>query len=197
MKTLAVLMTALTLLTTSCKKDDDVAPDKTKILTSGSWQLSAMTVDPAIDWFGTPVTNVYSQLPACVKDDLAIFKTNGNVNYDEGASKCDPNDPQTSVDEMAVLLRAVKTRRESAAEYEKGGRAELAANELAEVEVLSAYLPKPMDDDQARAALRALSAELGLTEKKQMSQLMKAALERHRGTLDGRQASRLLGEILS
>ena len=109
----------------------------------------------------------------------------------------DPNDPQTSVDEMAVLLRAVKTRRESAADYEKGGRPELAASELAEVEVLSAYLPKPMDDDQARAALRALSAELGLTEKKQMSQLMKAALERHRGTLDGRQASRLLGEILS
>ena len=109
----------------------------------------------------------------------------------------DANDKQTSVDEMAVLLRAVKTRRESASEYEKGGRPELAANELAEVEVLSVYLPKPMNDDEAREALRALSAELGLTEKKQMSQLMKAALERHRGTLDGRQASRLLGEILS
>jgi hypothetical protein len=109
----------------------------------------------------------------------------------------DPTDAQTSVDEMAVLLRAVKTRRESAAEYQKGGRAELANNELAEVEVLSAYLPQPMNDDQAREALRALSAELGVTEKKQMSQLMKAALERHRGTLDGRQASRLLGEILS
>ncbi|HMQ63863.1 MAG TPA: DUF5004 domain-containing protein [Flavilitoribacter sp.] len=96
MKILAVLVTALTLLTTSCKKDDDIAPDKTKILTSGSWQLTAMTVDPAIDWFGTPVTNVYSQLPACVKDDLAIFKANGTVNYDEGASKCNPNDPQTT-----------------------------------------------------------------------------------------------------
>ncbi|MCA9575360.1 MAG: GatB/YqeY domain-containing protein [Polyangiales bacterium] len=109
----------------------------------------------------------------------------------------DPNDAQTSVDEMAILLRAVKTRRESATEYERGGRAELAAKELAEVEVLSVYLPKPMDDDEAREALRALSAELGLTEKKQMSQLMKAALERHRGTLDGKQASRLLAQILS
>lgn len=109
----------------------------------------------------------------------------------------DANDAQTSVDEMAVLLRAVKTRRESATEYERGGRAELAAKELAEVEVLSVYLPKPMDDDEAREALRALSTELGLTEKKQMSQLMKAALERHRGTLDGRQASRLLAQILS
>jgi uncharacterized protein YqeY len=73
----------------------------------------------------------------------------------------DPNDPQTEIDEMAIILRAVKTRRDSAADYQKGGRAELAANELAEVEVLNAYLPKAMDDDAARAALRAIAAELG------------------------------------
>ena len=46
----------------------------------------------------------------------------------------DPNDAQTSVDEMAILLRAVKTRRESATEYERGGRAELAAKELVDSE---------------------------------------------------------------
>ena len=84
------------LLTYSCKKDDDATPDKTKLLTGGSWQLSAMNVEPAIEWFGTPITNVFSQLPNCVKDDLAIFKTNGTVNYDEGPSKCEPNDPQTT-----------------------------------------------------------------------------------------------------
>ena len=85
------------LLASGCKKDDDEAtPDKTKLLTGGSWQLTAMTADPAIDWFGTPVTNVYAQLPACIKDDLTIFKTNGTVNYDEGPSKCNPNDPQTT-----------------------------------------------------------------------------------------------------
>lgn len=109
----------------------------------------------------------------------------------------DPDDPQTEVDELAVIMRAVKTRRDSAADYQKGGRAELAANELAEVEVLSAYLPKAMDDDAARAALRAIAAELGITEKKQLGQLMKVALERHRGSLDGQRASKLAGEFLS
>jgi uncharacterized protein YqeY len=109
----------------------------------------------------------------------------------------DPNDPQTEIDEMAIILRAVKTRRDSAADYQKGGRAELAANELAEVEVLNAYLPKAMDDDAARAALRAIAAELGITEKKQMGQLMKVVLERHRGSLDGQRASKLAGEFLS
>lgn len=97
LKTLVVLLGTCALFTTSsCKKDDDAGPDKVKILTDGQWQLTAMTADPAIDWFGTPVTNVYAQLPACIKDDLTIFKPNGTVNFDEGPSKCEPNDPQTT-----------------------------------------------------------------------------------------------------
>ena len=109
----------------------------------------------------------------------------------------DPNDPQTEVDELGVVMRAVKTRRDSVADYEKGGRAELAKNELAEIEVLSAYLPKAMSDDEARAALRAIAAELGITQKKQMGQLMKVVQERHRGALEGARASKLAGEFLS
>ena len=84
------------LLTTSCNKDDDATPDKAKLLTNGSWKMSAMTVDPPIDWFGIPVTDVFAKLPTCVTDDFAVFKTNGTVIYDEGASKCEPADPQTS-----------------------------------------------------------------------------------------------------
>ncbi len=95
LKTLVVMLGACAIFATSCKDDDDATPDKTKQLTGGNWQLSAMTSDPAIDWFGTPVTNVYAQLPVCVKDDLTIFKSNGAVNFDEGTSKCEPNDPQT------------------------------------------------------------------------------------------------------
>ncbi|MEZ4963239.1 MAG: DUF5004 domain-containing protein [Saprospiraceae bacterium] len=95
LKTLVVMLGACALFATSCKDDDEATPNKTKYLTGGNWQLTAMTSDPAIDWFGTPVTNVYAQLPACLKDDLTIFKSNGTVNFDEGASKCEPNDPQT------------------------------------------------------------------------------------------------------
>lgn len=83
-------------LTTGCKKDDDVQPDKIAMLTSGSWKLTAMTVNPAIDWFGEPTTNVFAKMPTCLKDDLTIFKSNGTITYDEGPSKCDPSDPQTS-----------------------------------------------------------------------------------------------------
>ncbi len=96
LKALVAMFSLLATLTmTSCEKDKD-KPDNTEVLTGGSWKLTAMTSDPAFDWFGTPVTNLYAQLPACIKDDLTIFKENGTVNFDEGASKCDPNDPQTT-----------------------------------------------------------------------------------------------------
>jgi hypothetical protein len=98
MKALAAALGIFALtLTIGCKKDDDVVqPDKIGMLTSGTWALSGMTVNPAIDWFGEPTTDILAKLPGCLKDDLTIFKANGTITYDEGASKCDPADPQTT-----------------------------------------------------------------------------------------------------
>lgn len=96
MKACMAMLGLLAILNMTSCKDDDAKPDKTKLLTGGNWKLTALTTDPAFDWFGTPVTNIYAQLPACVKDDFTIFKTNGTVNFDEGPSKCDPNAPQTT-----------------------------------------------------------------------------------------------------
>lgn len=97
-KTALVALTVMTIAFTSCQKDKENKPDNAGLLTEKNWKLSAFTIDPAIDWFGngTLVTNIYAQLPACAKDDLTIFNKNGVVNFDEGASKCDPNDPQTT-----------------------------------------------------------------------------------------------------
>ncbi|MAQ16809.1 MAG: glutamyl-tRNA amidotransferase [Sandaracinus sp.] len=100
-------------------------------------------------------------------------------------------------EEMQVLTRAVKTRKESAQQYDEGGRPELAEKERAEVAVIQRYLPKPMSEDEVRAAMKGLAEELGLESKKQMGQLISATMERYRGQVEGRTASRLAGEILS
>lgn len=99
-----LLFASLLLLLTSCEKDKDEVVDKSNLLTAGHWQITGLNVEPAIDWFGTPVTNVYSQLPACVKDNLTIFKPNGIINYDEGPSRCDPNEPQTTTGTWAFNI---------------------------------------------------------------------------------------------
>ncbi|HJL18579.1 MAG TPA: GatB/YqeY domain-containing protein [Sandaracinaceae bacterium LLY-WYZ-13_1] len=100
-------------------------------------------------------------------------------------------------EELGVLTSAVKSRKDSIAEYEKAQRPELADAERAEIEVIQRYLPAQMDEAEARAAIESLAKELDVTEKKQMGQLMKAVMERYRGRIDGKVASRIAGSILS
>ncbi len=56
-------------------------------------------------------------------------------------------------DELAVLTRAVKSRRDSIKSYLEGGRQDLADKEQAEIEVIQRYLPKPLSEDEAREAV--------------------------------------------
>ncbi len=102
----------------------------------------------------------------------------------------------TSDEELQVVTGAVKSRRDSVTAYEEGGRQDLADGERAEIEVLHRYLPAQLDEAGARAAIAQLAAELGVTEKRQMGQLMQAVMGRLRGRIDGKLASRIAGELL-
>jgi uncharacterized protein len=73
---------------------------------------------------------------------------------------------------MDVLSKMAKQRRESIEMFEKGGRAELAAAEKAELAVIESFLPKQMSDDEAKAAIAALVAEAGATSVKDMGAVM-------------------------
>jgi hypothetical protein len=79
----------------SCKKENK-SRSKTELLTSGTWHVSAYTVDPAIDWDGdgTDETNIYAIMDQCIKDDQTTFSANGTGELNEGAEKCDAGDPQ-------------------------------------------------------------------------------------------------------
>lgn len=68
--------------------------------------------------------------------------------------------------EQDVLLKAVKMRQQSIAEFEKAGRAELVAKEKAELAVIQTYLPKSLSDTEVEAAIRALMAELNVTSRR-------------------------------
>jgi hypothetical protein len=92
----AILMLFVALLAFSgCEKDKNNKPSAETMLTGKNWKMTAWVSDPALDWFGAPVTNVYAQLPNCVKDDITIFQNNGVVKFDEGGEKCSENSPQT------------------------------------------------------------------------------------------------------
>jgi len=86
-----VLLSGMILAGTSCSKDEDEKTNK-DLLVGKNWKMTVLTINPAV--FG--VTDFYAVLDACTKDDLTKFNSDGTVNFDEGASKCDSGDPQTT-----------------------------------------------------------------------------------------------------
>ncbi len=99
------------------------------------------------------------------------------------------NPPEDDVLVTEVLQKMIKQRRESIEMYEKGGRAELAAAESAEVAVIERFLPRQMDEAELAAALDAIVAETGASSVKDMGRVMALLKERHAGQLDMSKAS--------
>ena len=96
----------------------------------------------------------------------------------------------------ALLQKMIKQRQESAELYDKGGRAELAAQEREEIEIISAYLPKQMSDLEAGSAIQALVHEINAQGLKDMGRTMAALKERFAGKMDFSKASARVKELL-
>jgi len=92
-------------------------------------------------------------------------------------------------DEVAVLQRERKKRVEAAEAYEGAGRTEQAAAERFEAELIEAYLPQQLSDEELAALVDEAVAETGATEQKQMGQVMSALMPKVGGQADGKRVS--------
>lgn len=102
-----------------------------------------------------------------------------------------------SDDEILQLLqKMVKQRQESAKMYGDGGRPELADQENAEIAIISVYLPKQMDEAEARTAIAAVIAETGAAGVKDMGKVMGELKTRYAGQMDFGKASPLVKQLL-
>jgi uncharacterized protein YqeY len=95
-----------------------------------------------------------------------------------------------------VMGKMIKQRHESLDIYEKAGRAELAAQEREEIEIISAYLPKQMSDIEAGEAISALIKELEAATIKDMGRTMAALKQRFAGQMDFGKAGALVKKLL-
>jgi uncharacterized protein len=101
-------------------------------------------------------------------------------------------------DEMLALLqKMIKQRQESVELYDKGGRAELAAQEREEIAIISAYLPKQMSDDDVKAAIAAAIAETGAAGMKDMGKVVAVLKGKYSGQMDFGKASGLVKAALT
>jgi uncharacterized protein len=100
-------------------------------------------------------------------------------------------------DETAVLRRERKRRQESARAFREGGRDELATGEEAEAELIGAYLPAELSDDELDSIVAEAIAETGAVEMKQMGIAIKASMAKVAGRADGSRVSAKVKQALS
>lgn len=105
--------------------------------------------------------------------------------------------PLSDEDILGLLQKMIKQRQESVELYDKGGRAELADQERAEIAVISAYLPKQMSEDEVKAAIAAAIKDTGAGGMKDMGKVIAALKARHAGQMDFGKASGLVKAALT
>ena len=85
---------------------------------------------------------------------------------------------------LAVIEKMIKQRREAIAQFEAGGRADLAAKELSEVALLQTYMPEPLSQAEVEALVAAAMAETGAASVKDMGKVMALVKTRAAGRAD-------------
>ena len=102
----------------------------------------------------------------------------------------------SSDEEVAVLQRYAKKRRETIDEMQKLGRADLVAKEEAEIAITRRYLPEEIDDAALREIVRAAVASTGATSPKEMGKVVGAVMAQVKGRAEGGAVAKLVKEAL-
>jgi len=100
-------------------------------------------------------------------------------------------------DELAVLRRERKRRREAEEAYRDAGREELAAQEAQEATIIEAYLPQELGDAELEALVKAGVEATGASSPRDMGRVIKHVMEAAGGRADGKRVSTKVKEALS
>lgn len=98
---------------------------------------------------------------------------------------------------LSVIKRLVKQRKDSAEQFVKGGRPELAQKEKDELVMLEAFLPQTMSRDEIKKIAVAKKTDLGIVEKSGMGKFIGAVMNECKGRADGNEVKAVVEELLS
>ena len=93
-----------------------------------------------------------------------------------------------------VILGEIKKRKESIAQYEKGGRKDLAEKETSELEILKKYVPEEMSEDELRGAIKRRLVEMGEISAKDFGRIMGSVMAEVKGRAGGMTVKRIIEE---
>lgn len=120
---------------------------------------------------------------AAIKDRDIAARTNGK-------------DGVTDDEILEIMAQLIKQRRQAIEAFQSGGRIELAEQEQEEIDIITSFLPKQMDEEEIRSACEEVVRELGCGGFKDMGRTMGCLKERYTGTMDFSKASKIVKELL-
>lgn len=95
-----------------------------------------------------------------------------------------------------VIARGIKQRRDSVAQFEAGGRPELAEKEKKEIEILMNYMPAQMSEEEVRTSIKEMITQTGASSKADIGKVMGAAMGKLKGKADGNLVKKIVEEEL-
>lgn len=122
-----------------------------------------------------------------IKAALLLEKTGGDVSTSEIPESV----------ELKLLQKLVKQRKESAQIYKEQGRPELAEEEEYQASIIEKYLPKQMSEEEVKAAVEKIVADLDASTMKDMGRVMGAASKQLAGKADNRMISQIVRSLLA
>jgi hypothetical protein len=123
---------------------------------------------------------------------VEVLKGEPNLTEEQLKEKVKLSDEEV----IDVLSSEVKKRRDSIAQFEQGGRPELAAGEKIEMEILMKYLPKELTEDEIRAIVKDSIVKSGVTDMKGIGLVMKEVSPQTKGRADGNMVAKIVREEL-
>ena len=100
-------------------------------------------------------------------------------------------------DITTILKKMIKQRNESCEVYKKAGRNELLENETKEIEVINAFLPKQLSEEETKKICADVVKSVGASSMKDMGKVMGALKSKHSDTLDFSKVNSIIKELLS
>lgn len=99
-------------------------------------------------------------------------------------------------EELTILSREMKQRRDSLAEFEKAGREDLSEKVKIEIAIVENYLPAQLTDEEIRQIVAQAIADTGATSAKEFGKVMGAVMPKVKGKADGNQVNAIVKELL-
>ncbi|HDR7792033.1 hypothetical protein CN907_18605 [Bacillus anthracis] len=103
----------------------------------------------------------------------------------------------TEEEEITVLAREVKQYKDSLLEFKKAGREDLVDKLQSEIQILSAYLPEQLTEEELVDVIKQVISEVGATSKADMGKVMTAVMPKVKGKTDGSLVNKLVIQLLA